>query len=77
MSVFSPGAAAEGLVAVMRQMFPKCSWGAGRLSLLQLGKPACISLALTHHGPVSPGKLAMGLVEQSSLTMECFLLQER
>lgn len=60
MSVFSPGAAPEGLRAVMRQMCSRCCWGCS--PSFCPGKLMCISLALNHHGPVSPRKLAMGLV---------------
>lgn len=61
MSVFSPGAAAEGLGAAMRQMCPKRSWGAGRLSLLQLWE-AGVHLPCSHPPrPRVPGEAGLGL----------------
>lgn len=59
MSVFCPGAATETLRAVMRQMCPVSSWGLGCSPSSCPGKLMCIPLALTHHGHMSLGNLAV------------------
>lgn len=63
-SLFSPGAVTESLRAVVTQMCSVCSWGLGCSPSSCPGKLIFISLALPHCGPMSLGKLAVGLVGQ-------------